>query len=134
MTRISSPPRWRLLGFALTAMLAVTAHTSCRRTIETPPAPANQVVLQLDAMPLLLRADTSAVQTSQIWATVLQGGEPVADSTVVSFASSLGTITSEALTKDGLARVTFSAPGTTGVAAVIGQVKAVRDTVEITIY
>jgi hypothetical protein len=65
---------------------------------------------------------------------VLQSGHPVSDSTIVYFVASLGQVTTEAVTKDGLARATFTPGSTPGVAAIIAQVKAVRDTVMITIY
>lgn len=104
---------------------------SCRSTSE--PNPDNGLTLQLDAVPLLLKAaDTLEVAT--IWATVLQDGQPVADSTVVSMAASNGRIEAEALTRDGLARATYYPGALTGIGSVIAQVKAVRDTVLITLY
>jgi len=103
---------------------------SCRT--QAPTAPEGAVALTLDAVPILLKADSTSV--SSVWATVLENGQPVSDSTVVYFVASLGTIDSEALTKDGLARATYTPGSEPGVAAVIAQVKAVRDTVMITVY
>jgi hypothetical protein len=79
-----------------------------------------------------LKADSTSVST--IWATVLESGRPVADSTLVVFGAALGEITPEAQTEDGLARAVFT-PGTVaGTAIIVAQVRAVRDTVLVTIY
>ncbi len=111
-------------------VLVVLFNLSCRSG--TAPKGQAELNLTIDAVPVLVLADSSS--TSTIWATVTIDGEPVADSTVVFFASSLGGVESEAPTKDGLARAVFHAGRETGVAAVIAQVKAVRDTVLVTLY
>ena len=82
--------------------------------------------------PLLLKADSSS--TATIWATVLISDRPAPDSTVVNFASTLGTVTSEAYTRAGLARAIFAAGDEPGTVAVVAQVLAVRDTVVLTVY
>lgn len=122
------PPRFAAL--ALVAFAVGTAAISCRTSTE--PDPNGGITIQLDSVPLLLKADS--VSTATVWATVLSHGAPVPDSTVVQFAASLGIIETEARTKDGLARVNFRAGKETGIAAVVAQTKAVRDTVLVTLY
>lgn len=128
--------RWRapflkasLFGSLLIG-LGLLGGPACRTSSE----PENDVgvELQLDAVPLLLKADSIEVAT--IWATVLEEGHPVADSTVVHFAASLGSIEPEAYTRDGLARVEYGKQIEAGVSAIVAQVKGVRDTVLITIF
>ncbi len=110
--------------------LALTLLGSCRT--EAPEDPNGGLTLSLDAVPLLLKADSSSVST--IWCTVLEQGRPAADSTIVSFVATFGAITEEAATRDGLARATFDPEGETGAAAIIAQVRALRDTVLVTVY
>lgn len=122
----------RPLAFALLfGLLVWTAHLSCRTSSE-PDDPQKAIDLRLDAVPLLLKADSSS--TATIWATVLISDRPAPDSTVVNFASTLGTVTSEAYTRAGLARAVFAAGDEPGTAAVVAQVLAVRDTVVLTVY
>ena len=65
---------------------------------------------------------------------MLDDGHPVPDSTRVSFAATNGLIDAEAYTMDGLARAEFIPGASIGVAALIAQVRAMRDTVLITLY
>jgi hypothetical protein len=130
MTHLPGQPG-PLAGVALLLLLVMTlVPISCRSTA----APERNVGLtvSLDAVPLLLKADSTS--SSIIWATVLDKGVPVKDSTLVSFVATLGTIPAQALTRDGLATVTFDPKGQTGLAAIVAQVRAVRDTVMITVY
>jgi len=115
-----------LLAGLLALVLSCRAHPSSTQTA------AGDVSLRLDAVPLLLKADSTA--TAVIWATVLDSGHPIADSTVVAFVASQGTITAQGYTKDGLAQASFTAKGADGVVSIVGQVKAVRDTVQLTVY
>lgn len=118
-----------LLAFAAAALVG-SLTASCRTSAG--PDGEDAVSLALDSVPLLVKADSSSVAT--VWATVLEHGSPVADSTLVYFAASMGAIEPEARTKDGLARVTFRAGKETGIAAIVAQSRAVRDTVVITLY
>ena len=111
-------------------VLVVLANLSCKSG--TDPKGQKELTLGIDAVPALVAADSAA--TSTVWATVTIDGEPVPDSTVVFFAASLGSVEPEAKTKDGLARAVFRAGRETGVAAIIAQVKAVRDTVLVTLF
>jgi hypothetical protein len=122
-----------LAGVAFLLFLAaILVPISCRSTAGPEPEPSGGITLSLDAVPLLLKADSSAVST--IWATVLERGQPVQDSTRVSFVTTVGTISAEAMTRDGLATATFNPNGEIGLAAIIAQVRAVRDTVMVTVY
>jgi hypothetical protein len=104
---------------------------SCRTSTE--PGANDALTIHLDAVPLLLKAaDTLDVAT--VWATVLESGRPAPDSTRVSFAATNGKIGAEAYTRDGLARVEFLPGASVGIAAIIAQVQAIRDTVLITLY
>lgn len=127
--RNTPPPAWLRL-FVLAALITTTI-LACRSSSQ--PDPADGLTVTLDAVPLLVKAaDTLDVAT--IWATVLEHGDPVRDSTLVSFVASNGKIESEAWTRDGLAQAIFR-PGTQpGVASVVAQVRAVRDTVLLTVY
>ncbi|MEZ4653903.1 MAG: hypothetical protein R3E12_10030 [Candidatus Eisenbacteria bacterium] len=125
--RHSKLPVWPALG----SIVIAGTILACRTT--TGPDPSHGLTLTLDAVPLLVKAaDTLEVAT--IWATVLEQGQPVEDSTLVSFVASNGEIDAEALTRDGLAKATFRPGAEPGVAAVVAQVRAVRDTVLLTVY
>lgn len=115
---------------SLVTLVAGALSLCCKSSSD--PVDKGLVTVQLDAVPGLVKADSAA--TSTVWATVTLGGAPVPDSTRVYFAVSMGSISAEAATQDGLARATFTAGKEVGVAAVIAQVKAVRDTVLITLY
>jgi hypothetical protein len=120
-----------LAGAGLLLFLTVVlVPVSCRSTAA--PDLNGGLTVSLDAVPLLLKADSIAVST--IWATVLEKGHPVRDSTLVSFVTTIGTISAEAMTRDGLATATFNPNGEPGLAAIIAQVRAVRDTVMVTVY
>lgn len=116
-----------LLGLLILPSLFIP---SCRSTAA--PERPDAISLKLDAMPMLLKADSAS--TSTVWATVLESGHPVADSTLVAFAASQGEITSSSPTRDGLAQAVFAPRGQTGVVSIVAQVMAVRDTVQITVY
>ncbi len=71
--------------------------------------------------------------TAEIWATVRQGTGPIRDSTIVFFATTVGEITQESFTRDGLAVAVLSSPGDGRPrrAAVVAQAITVRDTLDI---
>ncbi len=119
----------------LRRLIALVAVTLCVLACKTSTEPVDITAglqIQLDAVPLLLKADT--LEASVIWATIVEDGQPVQDSTLVFFAATNGTIPTTAYTVDGLAQAEFI-PGTdTGIAAIIAQVKTVRDTVLLTLF
>ena len=120
-----------VLAFLL-LLATILVPVSCRSTADPQPEPSDGLTVSLDAVPLLLKADSSSVST--IWATVLEKGLPVKDSTRVNFVTTVGTLPAEAMTRDGLATVTFNPNGAAGLAAIIAQVRGVRDTVMVTVY
>jgi len=103
---------------------------ACKTSSE--PVVMESLQIRLDAVPLLLKADT--LESSVIWATIIEDGEPVADSTTVFFAATNGDIAASAYTVDGLAQASFVPGFETGTAAIIAQVRTVRDTVVLTLY
>ena len=128
---ISLPAHGSWPRLTILASLLITTFLASRSSSE--PDPADDLPLALDAVPLLVKAaDTLDVAT--IWATVLEHGEPVRDSTLVSFVASNGRIESHGWTRDGLAQAIFRPGAQPGVASVVAQVRAVRDTVLLTVY
>jgi len=99
-------------------------------------APTNsadkQINLSLSAFPDRIAVEDSTA-TAEIWATVRQGDQPVKDSTLVVFATTVGTITPVSLTKDGLAVALLLGPGDGRArrAEVIAQTLTVRDTLDV---
>ena len=71
--------------------------------------------------------------TAEVWATIKRGGQPVADSTRVVFATTVGTIEDSKETQDGLAVALLTSPGDGRPrrAQIIAQAIAIRDTLEI---
>ena len=71
-----------------------------------------------------------SVATAEIWATVLRGNSPIEDSTLVVFATTVGTISPSSLTKDGLAVALLTSPGDgrPRMAEIVAQAITVRDT------
>jgi hypothetical protein len=116
---------------ALFALLVAGMGLGCQGT-EPPVTPAAGIALSIDVVPLILPADTT--QTATVWVTVLEDGLPVADSTRVSLVATLGRVTAESYTRDGLAVATYRACDETGRAAIVAQAKGARDTVAVTLY
>lgn len=124
--------RWQEVGgWTLLLLLCLVPSLSCR-TSAGPDDARDGIFISLDAVPMLLKADSTSAST--IWATVLIANKPAPDSTMVYFVSTLGAVTSEASTRDGLARAVFTPGDVPGAAAVVAQVMAVRDTVVLTVY
>lgn len=121
----------RALFLALLAFPALAALSSCR-TGNDPVSPQDEIYLRLDAVPILLAADSSS--TATIWATLLIKGRPAPDSTTVHFVASDGQIDPVGYTEDGLASVIYMSSGEVGSVSIVGQALAVRDTVNLTIY
>lgn len=89
------------------------------------------VAVELSAFPDRISAEDSLV-TAEIWATVRRGGRPVADSTVVFFATTVGQITPSSITLDGLAIAVLTGPGDGRPrrGEIIAQALTVRDTID----
>ena len=125
----------RALGAVLLAALAVVAMLDligCRATQPNDDPTPGTLSVDLAVIPLILPADTS--HSATVWVTVLEGTEPVADSTKVSLVATSGTLPSEAYTSAGLANTSYRPSLSTGVVTIIAQVKGVRDTMNITVY
>ena len=90
-----------------------------------------QITLELTAYPARLSVEDSV--TSEIWATVRQGSQPVEDNTLVKFATTVGTITGESQTRDGLAVALLMSPADNRPrrAEVVAQAITVRDTLDV---
>ncbi len=124
---------WRPLTLrrGLFALCIAGMGLGCQGT-EPTIEPASGIALSIDVVPLILPADTT--QTATVWVTVLEDGQPVSDSTRVSLVATLGRVTAESYTRDGLAVATYRACDETGRAAIVAQAKGVRDTVAVTLY
>jgi hypothetical protein len=122
---MSAPRRYR--GLALGLCLA-----GCAFSVAPTEPEDRQITLELAVFPERISVEDS-LATAEVWATVKQGSKPIKDSTVVAFASTVGTITATSLTRDGLAVALLTGPGDnrprTG--EVVAQVLTVRDTLEI---
>jgi hypothetical protein len=104
----------------------------CRATQPDSATAPDAISLDLDVIPLMVPADTA--RSATVWVTVLQGGNPVSDSTVVNLVTNLGTIPPQAYTRDGLATTDYTPALEPGVAMIVAQARGVRDTMHITLY
>jgi len=121
----------RMLRRFLGALLAL-ALGSCAFSVAPTSTEESDLTLDLSAYPLRVSIDDSTA-TSEVWATVRHGARPVKDNTVVRFATTVGTITSESLTLDGLAVALLTSPGDGRPrrAEVVAQAITVRDTLDL---
>ena len=109
-------------------MIGSLCLASCAFSVAPTESTDKQVTLELAAFPERIAADDT-LATAEVWATVKQGSKPISDSTVVAFATTVGTITATSLTHDGLAIALLKGPGDnrprTG--QIVAQVLTVRD-------
>ena len=105
---------------------------SCAFSVAPTSSSQSILTLELSAFPNRVSVEDSTAQ-AEIWATVKQGNEPVRDSTVVVFATTVGQITAATLTLDGLAVALLTSPGDgrPRQATIIAQALTVRDTLDI---
>lgn len=110
------------------AMLAV----GCALSVAPTSSQDRQITLELSSYPARISANDSTA-TAEVWATIRKGSKPVADSTLVVFATTAGEITAASLTRDGLAIAFLTSPGDGRPqrAEIIAQALTVRDTLEI---
>lgn len=120
------------LCWALLAALAIMWIPGCRATKPDDSIPPGQVSVEIDVVPILVPADSS--ERATVWVTVLQGGEPIADSTTVNLVTTLGVLPAEALTRGGLAVASYQPASEAGVASIVAQARGVRDTMQVTLY
>ena len=112
-------------------VLALVAG-SCAFSVAPTSTEDSELTLDLAAYPQRVSIEDSTA-TSEVWATVRQGPRPVKDNTVVRFATTVGTITSQSLTRDGLAVALLTSPGDGRPrrAEVVAQAITVRDTLDL---
>lgn len=91
-----------------------------------------KITVELSAFPERISAEDS-LASAEVWATVKQGSRPISDSTLVAFATTVGTITPTSLTRDGLAVAVLNSPGDGRPrrGEVVAQVLTIRDTLEV---
>ena len=98
------------------------------------PTSSDDKMLAIDmaAYPERISVEDS-LATAEIWVTLKQGSRPIADSTVVVFATTVGTITPSTVTLDGLAVGLLTGPGdgTPRNGLVIAQALTMRDTLQV---
>ena len=90
------------------------------------------LAMQMASYPERISVEDSTA-TAEIWVTLKRGSKPIPDSTVVVFATTVGTITSATITRDGLAIAVLTGPGdgTPRSGIVVAQALTVRDTLEV---
>ncbi|MFT5090865.1 MAG: hypothetical protein ACI8PG_005246 [Planctomycetota bacterium] len=117
-----------LMRFGLLGLFVV----GCALSVAPTNSADRQIALELAAFPDRLSAEDSTSQ-AEIWATIKRGDKPVADSTLVVFATTAGTITASVLTRDGLAVAVLTSPGDGRPQRVeiIAQALTIRDTLEV---
>ena len=105
---------------------------SCAFSVAPTNSTDRNLTLQLSAFPDRISVEDSTA-SAEVWATVKEGGNPVRDSTVVVFATTVGEITPTAITLDGLAVAMLTSPGDSRPrqAAIYAQALTVRDTLEV---
>jgi hypothetical protein len=104
----------------------------CAFSVALTSADDNELTIELAAYPARLSVEDST-STAEVWATVRTGENPVKDNTIVKLATTVGTITSDSQTVDGLAVAILTSRGDNRPrqAEVIAQAVAVRDTIDI---
>jgi hypothetical protein len=105
---------------------------SCAFSVSPTSDEDRALTVRLSAFPDRVSID-SVGATAEVWATVKRGDKPVSDSTKVFFATTVGTITPESITRDGLAVAILESPGDGRPrrAEVVAQAITVRDTLDV---
>ena len=120
----------------LRSLAVLTALTwvggGCAFSVTSSSDDESLVTLELSAFPDRISVE-DITATAQVWVTIKRGGQPVADSTRVVFATTVGTIEATKQTLDGLAVALLTSPGDGRPrrAQIIAQAIAVRDTLEV---
>ena len=117
------------LGFVLFFTCFISG---CALSVAPTNSESRQISLEMTAYPARVSA-TDSTATAEIWATVRKGSKPVADSTLVVFASTAGSITPFSITRDGLAIAILQSMGDGRLqrVEVVAQALSVRDTLEV---
>jgi hypothetical protein len=122
---------WLLAAIAA-AVLVGGLTGSCAFSVAPTSADDTTLALELAVYPSRVSIEDSTA-TAEVWATVRRGGEPIKDNTIVKFATTVGTITSESQTLDGLAVAILTSPGDNRPrqGEVVAQAITVRDTIDL---
>ena len=129
-TSLTSRPRSAALPAALVA--AALGLAGCAFSVAPTSSEDNALTVELASYPTRISIEDSTA-TAEVWATVRMGDSPVKDDTVVKFATTVGTITAESRTVDGLAVAVLRSPGDNRPrqAEVVAQAVTVRDTIDV---
>ena len=121
----------RIVHLVLFAGIALSA-AQCAFSVAPTSSIDKDLTIDLAAFPDRISVEDSTA-VAEIWATVREGVRPVKDSTVVVFATTVGTITSSTITLDGLAIAVLQSPGDgrSRRGEVVAQVHTVRDTLDV---
>lgn len=113
-------------------LLTIACVTGCAFSVAPTSSDDSELTLELASYPAKISIEDSTA-TAEVWATVKTGGNPVKDNTIVKFATTVGRITSQSQTVDGLAVAILTSPGDNRPrqAEIIAQAVTVRDTIEI---
>lgn len=118
--------------FVVALLLALLVVGGCAFSVAPTASTDNVLTLELAAYPARISIEDST-STAEIWATVKAGDNPVEDNTIVKFATTVGIITSESQTIDGLAVAILTSPGDNRPrqAEIVAQAVTVRDTIDV---
>jgi hypothetical protein len=132
-TRLSTVNRTIKSVANLVLLVAIAlAIGECAFSVAPTSSKDKALTIDLAAFPDRLSVEDSTA-VAEIWATVREGTRPVQDSTVVVFATTVGTITSSTITLDGLAIALLQSPGDgrSRRGEIVAQVRTVRDTLDV---
>lgn len=120
-----------IANIVLLGAIALAAG-ECAFSVAPTSSKDKSLTIELAAFPDRLSVEDSTA-VSEIWATVREGTRPVQDSTVVVFATTVGTITSSTITLDGLAIALLTSPGDgrSRRGEIVAQARTVRDTLDV---
>ncbi len=122
----------RVRSWAGVLMWIVLGAAGCAFSVAPTSSEDNELTVELNAYPARISVEDSTA-TGEVWATVRMGDSPVKDNTIVKFATSVGTITSESQTIDGLAVAILTSPGDNRPrqAEIVAQAITVRDSIDV---
>lgn len=117
---------------AIAALALAGVFGNCAFSVAPTASEDTSLTVELAAYPARVSVEDTAA-TAEIWATVRVGGSPVKDNTIVKFATTVGRITSQSQTVDGLAVAILRSPGDNQPrqAEVVAQAVTVRDTISL---
>ena len=115
----------RVRSWAGVLMWIVLGAAGCAFSVAPTSSEDNELTVELTAYPARISVEDSTA-TGEVWATVRMGDSPVKDNTI-------GTITSESQTIDGLAVAILTSPGDNRPrqAEIVAQAITVRDSIDV---